>query len=169
MSKFNKIILSENIKYHISNGYNLDDIFRLSSDSYDELVCEARSLFKEGLIQLSENDQFIVEKLKTGVKAVTREGDSVTLDKPQRISNGKSKFRVWRDSGKKTEDGKIIAKKIDWGDPKLSVKNGDPKAAKSFRARHKCSEKTDKDTAGWWACNVHLFAKQLGLDSSEPW
>jgi uncharacterized cupin superfamily protein len=49
------------------------------------------------------------------------------------------------------------------------VRNSNKKAAKSFRARHKCDQKKDRTTAGYWSCNVGRYAKQLGLSSSNSW
>lgn len=165
-------LISENVKEHIKEKKGIREcMFRIGSDAYCDFVNEVRKLYFEEKIELSENDQFIVERLKTGTKAIYKprggKEKDVVLDSPER--GGNKKFIVYRDSGRKDDDGNIIAKKIEWGDPKLKVKNCDPKASKSFRARHKCDEKTDKDTAGWWACNVHRFAKQLGLECDNPW
>jgi uncharacterized cupin superfamily protein len=60
-------------------------------------------------------------------------------------------------------------KKVTFGDPHLKVKNSNKKAAKSFRARHKCSQKKDRTTAGYWSCHVGRYSKQLGLASSNSW
>ena len=49
----------------------------------------------------------------------------------------------------------------------LKNKNANKKDTKSFRALHKCSQKTDKTTVGYWSCNVGRYAKQLGLSSSN--
>jgi hypothetical protein len=169
---YKKEQLSENLKYHLDHDLSItESIFRLGSESFCDLVCEIRRLFLEGEIELSENDKFIVEKLKTGTKAVTKDGKKVVLDTPERISESgsKKKFRVWRDSGKKDDKGNIIAKKIEWGDPNMKVKNYDDKARKSFLARHRCHLKNDQDAPGWWACNVHKFAKVLNLSSDKPW
>lgn len=167
--------ITEALRYHVDSGLSItESIFRIGSKSYADFVCEARRLYYKGELTLNEADTFIVEKLQTGEKAIfQKRGESdkkVILDSPQRLPKGdKKKFHVYRDSGKKTEDGTIIAFEIKWGDPKLSVKNQDDGARKSFLARHKCSEKKDMNTPGWWACNVHLFWKQLGLESNKPW
>lgn len=167
---FEEYLISDSLKYHLDNGLTITEtIHRVGSDSYYNLVNEVRSLYNDGRIELTEDDKIIVERLKTGVRAVTRDGKSVTLDSPSYSKNKKKKFVVYRDSGKKNKDGKIIAKKIEFGDPNLKIKNSDPEASKSFRARHKCDQKKDKDTAGWWSCNIHLFAKQLGLSSTSKW
>ena len=45
----------------------------------------------------------------------------------------------------------------------LKIKLDDKAARKSFAARHKCDQKTDKTKPGYWACNMPRYAKQLGL------
>ena len=64
-------------------------------------------------------------------------------------------------------DGKL--KRVHYGDPNLRIKKSNPKKRKSFRARHKCSQKKDRTTAGYWSCHVGRYAKQLGLSSSNSW
>ena len=160
---------SKELNYHLNEGLTLtESIFRLGSDSFYSLIEEVRSLYSKGFIELSEDDRVLVVELKTGKKAIYN-GDSVVLDSPEKIRGGKSKFRVYHDCGRKDKDGNIIAKKIEWGDPNAEVANWDEGRRKSFLARHRCKDKKDKCTAGWWACNVHLFAKQLGLKSTNPW
>ena len=43
-------------------------------------------------------------------------------------------------------------KRVHYGDPNLRIKKSNPKKRKSFRARHKCSQKKDKTTPGYWSC-----------------
>lgn len=43
-------------------------------------------------------------------------------------------------------------KRVHYGDPNLRIKKSNPTKRKSFRARHKCSQKKDKTTAGYWSC-----------------
>jgi len=90
-------------------------------------------------------------------------GRNVDLNKPFRTPGGPKKFAVYVKSPK----GNV--KKVTFGDPGLRVKNANKKAAKSFRARHKCDQKKDRTTAGYWSCNVGRYAKQLGLSSSNSW
>lgn len=49
----------------------------------------------------------------------------------------------------KTDSG---YKRVHYGDPKRRIKKSNPKRRKSFRARHKCSQKKDKTSAGYWSC-----------------
>lgn len=165
-SKNADLQISDNLRYHLENGLSLStSVFRLGSEAYLDLVNECRELSEKGLIEVNENDKFILmtEAGRTGIY----NGKSVPLDSPKR--GGSKKFYVFVNSGRKNSEGRVIAKKVSWGDPKLSVKNMSDKARKSFLARHKCSEKTDKTTPGWWACNVNRFAKQLGLVSTKKW
>lgn len=161
-------VISENLKYHLDNNLSLSNtVFRLGSDAWMALVNEMRSLHEQGLIEVNENDEFILltEAGRTGLY----QGKSVALDSPRRATSGPKKFVVYVNSGRKNAEGRVIAKKIGFGDRSLSVKNKDPKRAKSFRARHKCHLKNDKMTPGYWACKIGRYAKQVGLTSSASW
>ena len=181
--------ISESLKYHIDNGLSLtDNIFRVYSEGYFDLVNEVRELYNEGKIKLNEEDRLMVEsdlgkKVKIGNEIIyldapyiaeteTEEdilaeakhhGKNVKLGKPFRTPGGPKKFAVYVRSG----NGGV--KKVTFGDPGLRVKNANKKAAKSFRARHNCKDKKDRTTAGYWSCNVGRYAKQLGLSSSNSW
>jgi hypothetical protein len=181
--------VSEALQYHIDNRLSLtDNVFRVYSESYFDLVNEVRKLYNEGVIDLNEEDRLMVEsdlgkRVKIGNEIVyldapyiyeteTEEdilaeakhrGKNVKLGKPFRTPGGPKKFAVYVKSG----NGGV--KKVTFGDPGLRVKNANKKAAKSFRARHNCQNKKDRTTAGYWSCNVGRYAKQLGLSSSNSW
>ena len=55
-------------------------------------------------------------------------------------------------------------KKISFGDVHggLTAKVSDPKARKSFAARHQCHLKNDKLKAGYWACRINRYAHLWG-------
>ena len=74
------------------------------------------------------------------------QGHKVTLNKPFRTPDGPKKFAVYVKNNK----GKVII--VRFGDPNLSIKRDDPQKRKSFRARHKCDQKKDKTTPGYWSC-----------------
>lgn len=181
--------ISNELKYHIDNNLSLtDNVFRVYSENYFNLVNEVRDLYNQGLIDLNEEDKMMVEsdlgiKVKVNGEYIyldapyvteveTEEdilaeakhhGKNVKLGKPFRTPGGPKKFAVYvRKPG-----GGI--KKVTFGDPGLRIKNSNKKRAKSFRARHKCSQKKDRTTAGYWSCNVGRYAKQLGLASSNSW
>ena len=178
--------VSENLKYHVENGLTLSEsIFRIGSDSYLDLINEARELYKDEKLQLSEDDAFIVERLQTGKKGTWKNPNSgkketVTLDDPKKQppSMGNNLFHVFRANPKGDKDpdtGLVKAMQIGFGE--RSDKNGvnmikkhqDEGNRKAFLARHGCAKKKDQYASGWWSCNVHLFYKQLGLKTKDPW
>ena len=69
----------------------------------------------------------------------------MACNKPRRTSGGSKKFVV-----KACKDGK--EKIIRFGDPDMKIRKSNPKARKSFRARHKCDTAKDKMTARYWSC-----------------
>jgi hypothetical protein len=81
------------------------------------------------------------------------------LNTPKR-SSGDKKYVVYV---RNTDTGNI--KKIEFGDEKggLTAKINDREAAKNFASRHNCDTKTDKLSAGYWACRLPKYAKELGL------
>lgn len=99
---------------------------------------------------------------------------TVKFDSPSRANDKEDKaYKVYRPAKgyHTTSSGKKIrkAKAIYFGDPDSPVRNYDKDAARSFRKRHNCSSKSDKDTPGWWSCNIHRYADQVGLSSTNPW
>ena len=176
--------VSEHLQYHIENNLSLtDNVFRAYSNGYFNLVNEVRELWEQGLISLNEEDTLMVESdlgktaefegeyvyldapvsLMEEINEADYRGRNVDLNKPFRTPGGPKKFAVYVKSPK----GNV--KKVTFGDPGLRVKNANKKAAKSFRARHKCDQKKDRTTAGYWSCSVGRYAKQLGLSSSNSW
>jgi len=71
--------------------------------------------------------------------------DRMPCNKPTRETSGGKKFKV-----KACKDGE--EKLIRFGDANMEIRKDEPARRKSFRARHKCDEKTDKMTAGYWSC-----------------
>lgn len=178
--------ISESLKYHIENGLSLtNNIFRVYSRGYFDLVNEVRELWKKNKISLNEEDTLMVEsdlgkRVKIGeeiiyldapfmleedeiIEEAKHRGKNVKLNKPFRTPGGPKKFAVYV----KSKGGNV--KKVTFGDPNLRVRNRNKGAAKSFRARHRCDQKKDRTTAGYWSCNVGRYSKQLGLASKNAW
>ena len=176
--------VSDHLQYHIENNLSLtNNVFRAYSKGYFDLVNEVRNLWEKELISLNEEDTLMVEsdlgrivevngeeiyldapfELEETLSEAEYRGRNVDLNKPFRTPGGPKKFAVYVKSPK----GNV--KKVTFGDPGLRVRNKNKKAAKSFRARHKCDQKKDRTTAGYWSCNVGRYAKQLGLSSSNSW
>ena len=90
--------------------------------------------------------QNMVEALNEVFNLTEKDNEGKTLNKPFRLSGENKKFGVYV----KNDKGNTIL--VKFGDPDMSIKRDDPEAKKSFRARHDCSNKTDKTTPGYWAC-----------------
>ena len=179
--------VSDVLKYHINNNLSLtDNVFKVYSEGYFDLVNEVRELYNKGMIDLNEKDRLMVEsdlgkKIKIGKEIIyldapyvyeteTKEdilaeakfnGKEIKLNKPKRTPGGPKKFAVYV----KSKTGGV--KKLTFGDSNLKIKNSNKEAIKSFRDSHKCSQKNDKTTVGYWSCNLGRYAKQLGLSSSN--
>lgn len=177
--------VSEALQYHLDNGLTLqDDVFRVYSEAHFALVKEIRTLHQQGVLKISEADADIIAtdlgetaeyngrtvyldapiyEQEDALLEAEYQGRDVDLNKPFRDSSGNKKFAVYV----KNDKGNII--KVGFGDPNLRVRNANRKAAKSFLARHRCKEKTDRTTPGYWSCRVGRYAKQLGLKSGASW
>ena len=179
------VSISKNLKYHLDNRIPLsENVFRIFSSSYFELINEVRTLYNNGLMDVNDEDLWLVEsnlgdsvtldngktvwldvpfEIKETISEAVHRGKKVNLGSPFRTPGGPKKFAVYV----KTPGGGV--KKVTFGDPNLRVKNANKKRAKSFRARHNCDQKKDRTTAGYWSCNVGRYAKKLGLKSSRNW
>jgi hypothetical protein len=143
--------------------------YRVGSEKYYEFFNEKRSLYERGELNPVGFDKELLEG-DIG-KYDTYDGEHVPLDCPMMESEyqgqdvelnkpkvgGSKKYYVYVKDGDKV-------KKVSWGDTSgLKVKLNDKEARKSFAARHDCANKKDKTKAGYWACNLPRYAKQLGL------
>jgi len=178
--------VSEGLGYMVKRGLTLNEnIYRPYSDEYFNVINETRNLYKNGLITLCEDDEWLINT-NVGETAIF-EGDTVWLDipfeieeeeviteaeyrgrkvklnSPFRTPGGPKKFAVYV----KNDKGNVV--KVTFGDPNLRVRNNNPAARKSFRSRHNCDQKKDRTKSGYWSCNVARYRKQLGIKSSSPW
>jgi len=172
-----QIMLSEGMKYHITEGRQLiHNIYRPLSENYFSLFREARELYNKGVLSVTEEDAELLESNigefgdYNGIKVpldypisldeLINEVDkkkTPPIGKPKR--GGSKKFYVYvRDKGK--------IKKVSFGQGGMSAKINNAKARKAFAARHKCAQKTDRTKASYWSCRLPRYAKLLGLKSS---
>lgn len=180
MKLVESIKVSPNLKYHLVKKIPLcENIFRTYSESYFDLIEEVRKLYFENKIELCEADAELVES-DLGKKEIYEDrevyldapleveedyemelteakhrGRSVSLNRPFRTPGGPKKYAVYV----KSKAGKI--KKVTFGDPGLRVRGRSAARRKSFAARHKCSQKKDRTTAGYWSCRSHRI-RSLG-------
>ena len=76
-------------------------------------------------------------------------GKNVKLGKPMR--GDVKKFKVYV---KNPKTGNV--KKVNFGDPNMEIRRDNPKARKSFRARHGCGtpRASDRTKAAFWSCKM---------------
>lgn len=169
--------ISESLQYHIDQNISItESIYRPGSKAHLELLKEARNLFESRVLRLSSIDSGLLEDTDLGLTGMYNgievpldmplendpifeakyRGRKVKLNEPKR--GGKKKFYVYvRDPKTK----KI--RRIEFGDTSgLKAKVSDPKARKSFAARHQCAKKKDKTKAGYWACRINRYAHLWG-------
>ena len=90
------------------------------------------------------------------------QGRKVPLNKPMR--GDVKKFKVYVNSGKKDAEGRVIAKKVNFGhggssakakgEKTMKIRKSNPEARKNFRARHNCDNPGPKDKARYWSCKA---------------
>ncbi len=169
--------MSSYLRYHIDNKISLsENIFRTYSESYFDLIEEVRTLYFQNLIELCDADAELVES-DLGKKAIfegrevyldapiedeedllmelKHRGRTVHLSRPFRTPGGPKKYAVYV----KSKNGKV--KKVTFGDPNMRSRAGNKARRKSFAARHRCSQKKDRTTAGYWSCRSHRM-RSLG-------
>ena len=74
-------------------------------------------------------------------------GHEVTLNNPTQGDVKKSKVYV-----KDPSTGNI--KKVNFGDPDMTIKKSNPARRRSFRARHHCENPGPKTKARYWSCRA---------------
>ena len=182
-----QIVLSEGMRYHITEGRQLiHNVYRPLSENYFSLFREARELYNQGILSVTEDD---AELLESNIgEIVNYNGFNVPLDYPisldelislhesMEIDEAKDKKKTppigkpKRGGSKKfyvyvRNKGKI--KKVSFGDTTgLRAKLNNPKARKAFAARHNCAQKKDRTKASYWSCRLPRYAKLLGFKTS---
>ena len=78
--------------------------------------------------------------------SITHAGETFSgYNKPKNDRTKTKKFAVLAKSGNRV-------KLIRYGDANMAIRKSNPKARKSFRARHRCATATNKLTARYWSC-----------------
>jgi len=82
MIKIKDIVGLPSLTYHVENGLSLsENVYRYSSDKFIQLFAEARDAWRDGLIELNEEDAQLLESTDIGEYGVF-EGEKVPLDLP---------------------------------------------------------------------------------------
>lgn len=116
-----------------------------------EIIEEAVVLCELGVIDQFDLDLNEIEEatLESMLSEAEYRGRKVSLGKPMRGDVKKYKVYV---KDKKTGN----VKKVNFGDPNMEIRRDNPKARKSFRARHGCgtSRASDRTKAAFWSCRM---------------
>tara|TARA_A100001011_G_scaffold144936_1_gene153058 strand:- start:109 stop:720 length:612 start_codon:yes stop_codon:yes gene_type:complete len=178
--------LSENMKYHVDNNIDISqNIFRLESEAFYDIFREARNLWKAGSLAVSKEDEFYLETdigsfaeyngsqvpldmpfsyddiiKESAKKKKKKKKKNPPLGKPKR--GGSKKFYVYVRC-----NGKI--KKISFGSPNMPLRVSEPDRRRSFVARHKCKQKKDRCTAGYWSCRIGRYPHLTGAKKKYTW
>jgi hypothetical protein len=172
------------MKYHVDNNIDISqNIFRLESEAFYDIFREARNLWKAGSLAVSKEDEFY---LGTDIGSFAEyNGSQVPLDMPFAYDDiikesakkkkkkknpplgkpkrgGSKKFYVYVRC-----NGKI--KKISFGSPNMPLRVSEPERRRSFVARHKCKQKKDRCTAGYWSCRIGRYPHLTGAKKKYTW
>ena len=171
-----KISVSEELQYHLDNRLTLNEnVFRIYSESYLNLINEVRNLYRLGFIELNENDKWIVisdlgksvlseeqsnyEDFYGSVENVDLlneaeyQGRNVQLGK---IMQGDiKKFKVYV----KNDKGKVVKVNFGFGGKsakgkRMVIKKNNPERRRSFRARHNCDNPGPRWKPRYLACKT---------------
>jgi hypothetical protein len=169
-----KIGVSEEVQYHLDNRLTLNEnVFRIYSESYFNLINEVRNLYRLGFIELNENDKWIVisdlgksvlseeqsnyEDFYGSVENVDLlneaeyQGRNVQLGK---IMQGDiKKFKVYV----KNDKGKVVKVNFGFGGKsakgkRMHIKVNNPKKRAAYRKRHHCDRPGPRWKANYWSC-----------------
>lgn len=176
--------ISEGLQYHLDREIPLmESVYRIESESWLDMINEARDLWEKNVIDLSDDDLFLISTdagrygiyenesvlldvpfyFEDNIDEAEYRGREVDLNKPFRTPQGPRKFAVYT----KNESGNVI--RLGFGEPGMRINNDDPKKARSFRKRMRCEDPGPRWKPRWWACNVVRYRKLLGIKSSRPW
>ena len=120
-------------------------------DDDDEINIMKEATYEDGT-PVEESFGFTEYLNEDDLEEAVYQGRTVPLNKPMKGDVKKSK--VYVNSGKKDKEGRVIAKKVNFGDPNMKIKKSNPKRRKSFRARHNCDNPGPKTKARYWSCKA---------------
>ena len=120
---------------------------KITSEVLQEIIKEGVMLAHLGVLDQFELD---LETIQESVIAEAKYGGrEVKLGKPMKGDVKKYKVYV-----KDPKTGNV--KKVNFGDPNMQIRRDNPKARKSFRARHGCGTKraSNRLKAAFWSCRM---------------
>jgi len=120
---------------------------KITTALLNEIISEGIMLARLGVLDQFELDLNAINE--EVLLEAEYHGHEVTLGKPTRGDVKKYKVYV-----KDPKTGNV--KKVNFGDPNMEIRRDNPKARKSFRARHGCGTKraSNRTKAAYWSCKM---------------
>jgi hypothetical protein len=117
------------------------------SPAQQAAIAIAKKKQGESLEETYEGDAFYEAygEVEETLEEAEYQGRKVQLGKPMR--GDVKKFKVYV---KDPKTGNV--KKVNFGDPNMKIRKSNPKARKSFRARHNCANPGPRTKARYWSC-----------------
>ena len=160
------IEISNALKYHIlSKKPLIENVYKLGTDSFFELLEEAKELYMNGELDLSNEDvTFIYENEYGPIEETNYEINDLLNEaeyQGRKVQLGKimqgdvKKFKVYVKNAK----GKVVKVNFGFGGKsakgkRMVIKKNNPERRKSFRARHNCENPGPRWKARYWACRT---------------
>jgi hypothetical protein len=160
------IEISNALKYHIlSKKPLIENVYKLGTDSFFELLEESKQLYMNGELDLSDEDiTFIYENEYGPIEETNYEVTNLLNEaeyQGRKVQLGKimqgdiKKFKVYV----KNEKGKVVKVNFGFGGKsakgkRMVIKKNNPERRKSFRARHNCDNPGPRWKARYWACRT---------------
>jgi len=120
---------------------------KITLNVFKEIITEGVMLAKLGVLDQFELDLEAIQECV--LLEADYKGKNVPLGKP--IRGDVKKYKVYVKDPKTNN-----VKKVNFGDPNMQIRRDNPKARKSFRARHGCGTKraSDRTKAAFWSCRL---------------
>jgi hypothetical protein len=96
----------------------------------------------------------VLSNVRDDLSKTAANNEGKPLNKPIRTPDGPKKFSVY------VKDGDSV-KKVNFGDPNMSIKRDNPERRKNFRARHNCENPGPKTKARYWSCKMWEAGKSV--------
>ncbi len=160
------IEVSGALQYHITTNKSLiENVYKLGSDSFYELLEECKELYLSGDLDLSDDDlTFIYENEYGPIEETNYVADDLLSEaeyQGRKVQLGKimqgdvKKFKVYV----KNDKGKVVKVNFGFGGKSakgkvMKIKKNNPERRKSFRARHNCDNPGPRWKARYWACRT---------------
>jgi len=158
--------ISNALNYHIiSKKPILENVYKLGTDSFFQLLEECKELYLSGDLDLSDEDiTFIYENEYGPIEETNYEVTDLLNEaeyQGRKVQLGKimqgdiKKFKVYV----KNDKGKVVKVNFGFGGKSakgkvMKIKKNNPERRKSFRARHNCDNPGPRWKPRYWACRT---------------